>query len=241
MKYSIIIPCYNEEQNIEHLESTITAVAHPFDIEWIFVENGSTDCTRDALKNKFEKKDSSIYKIVYIDKNLGYGYGLKQGISAATGDYIGWLHADLQVSPKYMLEFIQIASQSNEKVFLKGRRTKRSLIENFFTCGMSFVASFILKKWIHDIGAIPVLFNRDLLQHLTNIPDDFSIETYVYYIARKNNYMIVRKRVIMRNRKNGVSSWNNGLKSRIALSKSLFSGIKKIKKQEKTVQMYKKN
>ena len=112
MKYSIIIPCYNEEDNIEKLINLLSSKSNLYDIEWIIVENGSKDNTRTLLNNIC--KDKKNFKLVYIDENQGYGYGIVQGLKNVSGDYVGWLHADMQVSPDSMLEFIKLNELSKE-------------------------------------------------------------------------------------------------------------------------------
>lgn len=228
MKYSIIIPCYNEEDNIEKLINLLSSKSNLYDIEWIIVENGSKDNTRILLNNICEDKKN--FKLVYIDENQGYGYGIKQGLKNTSGDYIGWLHADMQVSPDFMLEFIKLNELSNkEKVFYKGSRKNRKFIDNFFTFFMSIFSTLLFQTFLSDIGAIPVLFNRDLMNKLDNIPYDFSIETYVYYIAKKENYKIIRLPIYMAERERGVSSWNNGIISKFKQSWRIIKALIKIR------------
>ena len=228
MKYSIIIPCYNEEDNIEKLINLLSSKSNLYDIEWIIVENGSKDNTRILLNNICEDKKN--FKLVYIDENQGYGYGIKQGLKNTSGDYIGWLHADMQVSPDFMLEFIKLNELSKEtKKFYKGSRKNRKFIDNFFTFFMSVFSTLLFQTFLSDIGAIPVLFNRDLMNKLDNIPYDFSIETYVYYIAKKENYKIIRLPIHMSEREKGVSSWNNGIISKIKQSWRIIKALIKIR------------
>ncbi|EFE87064.1 hypothetical protein [Fusobacterium periodonticum] len=94
---------------------------------------------------------------------------------------------------------------------------------------MGVYATLVFQKKLYDIGAIPVLFDRELIKELGKIPYDFTIETYVYYIAKKENYKIVRPPVYMNERKSGLSSWNRGFISRIKLSWQLMKGILKIR------------
>ena len=228
MKYSIIIPCYNEEDNIEKLINLLSSKSYLYDIEWIIVENGSKDDTRTLLNNIC--KDKKNFKLVYIDENQGYGYGILKGLENSNGDYVGWLHADMQVSPDSMLEFIKINELSKEtKIFYKGSRKNRRFIEHFFTFFMGVYATLVFQKRLYDIGAIPVLYDRELIKKMKKIPYDFTIETYVYYIAKKENYKIVRLPVNMNERESGLSSWNRGFISRIKLSWQLMKGLLKIR------------
>ena len=190
--------------------------------------HSSKDNTRDLLKKACENREN--FKLVYVDKNQGYGYGIAQGLKNVSGDYVGWLHADMQVSPDSMLEFIKLNELSNkEKVFYKGSRKNRKFIDNFFTFFMSIFSTLLFQTFLSDIGAIPVLFNRDLMNKLDNIPYDFSIETYVYYIAKKENYKIIRLPIYMAERERGVSSWNNGIISKFKQSWRIIKALIKIR------------
>lgn len=74
MKYSIVIPCYNEESNVRGLVQQLKSLPHPYDIEWVLVDNGSCDQTRCMLQEICQKEEN--FKLVCVDKNVGYGFGL---------------------------------------------------------------------------------------------------------------------------------------------------------------------
>lgn len=231
MKYSIIVPCYNEELNIHRLVEKLDQVRGARNIEYIMVENGSKDKTRQCLER--ECKDRSCFQIAYVDQNRGYGYGLLAGIKMAQGDYIGWIHADLQVSPMEIMHFVDYIErqQAGERYFLKGVRDNRSMVEHFFTAGMTAYASIMLGQYLYDIGAIPVLFHRSLLEQMDkNIPYDFSIETYVYARAKRSDLVVKRFRIHMGQRTSGASSWNKGLFSKIRQSRVIMQDIRQIRK-----------
>jgi glycosyltransferase involved in cell wall biosynthesis len=95
MKLSIVIPCFNEESTIKEILKKVHAQSK-FDKEIIVIDDFSTDSTREILKN--EIKDQ-IDKLIFNDKNYGKGYSIKQGINAATGDYILVQDADLEYDP----------------------------------------------------------------------------------------------------------------------------------------------
>ena len=95
MKLSIVIPCFNEESTIKEILKKVHAQSK-FDKEIIVIDDFSNDSTREILKN--EIKDQ-IDKLIFNDKNYGKGYSIKQGINAATGDYILVQDADLEYDP----------------------------------------------------------------------------------------------------------------------------------------------
>lgn len=163
MKYSIVIPCYNEGENVFHLVEELSRYSAKYDVEYILVENGSKDNTRKLLQKACKNKYN--FKITYVDNNKGYGYGLLNGLKVASGEYVGWLHADLQVAPKEIYSFISFLEKQKgtDKYFLKGKRKNRRLYDCFFTAGMTLFELVVFQHYMYDIGAIPVLFHKDLL------------------------------------------------------------------------------
>ncbi len=233
MKYSIVIPCYNESENLKNLVATLKKFPKFAETEFILVENGSKDNSKEVFEKL--KLDEKHFQKVYVKTNQGYGYGLQQGLKVARGEFVGWLHADLQVSPDDMLKlinYLENEADSSQKYFLKGRRKNRSLLDCFFTGSMTIFEFLVFGKKMNDIGAIPVLFNRELLKRLEKAPYDFSIELYTYYQAKKEKYIIKRFKVNMEKRKKGQSSWNKGLKSKIRQSIIIMKDSIKIRKGE---------
>ena len=86
MKYSIVIPCYNESENILDLVSVIKKIPKKYKAEFILVENGSMDNSRDIFEDL--DIDNEYIRKVYVDVNQGYGYGIIQGLKVAKGDYV---------------------------------------------------------------------------------------------------------------------------------------------------------
>lgn len=229
MKYSVIVPCYNEAGNIGPLVHALDKYSCRYDVEMILVENGSKDHTRQILEKTCKRKDK--FKIIYIDENKGYGYGLLKGMESAAGDYIGWIHADLQVPPKEIFRFIHFIEKqgTEEKYFLKGIRRGREAWDTLFTAGMTVFETAVFQKYLYDIGAVPVLFHRDLLATFHNPPYGFSIELYTYYQAKKHGLKMKRYPVTLKKRRKGESSWNKGLSSKIKLSRQIMGDSIKIR------------
>ena len=128
---SIVIPCYNEGQNIIPLFNKIEDLLKVnSDIEFIIVNNGSVDDTRMNILNSKLNNNKKIV-VHEIKKNIGYGYGIMSGVKIAKGEYIGWCHADLQTEPKDVYDaYVQNYSELSKKnVLIKGSRIKSFTIK----------------------------------------------------------------------------------------------------------------
>lgn len=230
MKYSIIIPCYNESESINELVSILKKFPKKYKAEFILVENGSTDNSRKIFDNL--ELDNNYIKKVYVDNNRGYGYGIIQGLKESTGEYVGWLHADLQYNPLDLLPFFDyISEHSNQKLLMKGKRKKRKLIEHIFTFFMGIYETIVFRKRMKDVMSMPIIFNRELLININSFPFDFSIDIYVYALAQKEGYYVKHLPICLRDREKGKSSWNTGFISRIKQSKKMMIASKKVKKE----------
>ena len=207
MKMSIIIPCYNEEENIPLILEKFDNIIKKESIEVILVNNGSTDNSKEILEKLLPKYQFS--RVVQVSKNQGYGHGIIKGLEVATGEFLGWTHADLQTDPYDVIKAYKILEDCNwdKNIYIKGKRKNRTFIENFFTVGMSIFETLYLKKNLWDINGQPNIFSIDL---------------YALFLAKEQKRKIVRINVLFPKRVNGKSSWNTGLLARWKLIKRII-------------------
>lgn len=229
--YSIIIPCYNESENLEKLLDGFNDFMREIPAELILVNNGSTDST-DAMKAEMLEKYSFL-KWVNVEKNIGYGHGIIQGILNAEGKYLAYTHADLQTDPKDVYKAILISVKMQKKFFfLKGVRKGRSVVAVFFSKGMEYVVNLILGVKLKEINSQPTLFSRELINNIANPPIHWGFDLCLYYHAIKNSYCIHRIEVQFPKRQEGKSKWNRGFLSRINLSIKMIKYCLEIKRDE---------
>ena len=128
MKISIIIPCYNEEKAC--LDAMIK-LAEYFrknnfnNYEVIFVDDGSTDYTRDYIYASEKQFSGKVFSIVY-DTNKGKGFAVRQGLKTAKGDYIFYLDADMATDLKFIKDSI-LAMENGADVVMGSRRLPQSI------------------------------------------------------------------------------------------------------------------
>lgn len=212
MKLSVVVPCYNEEENIPLILDRFGEIIERDDIEVVLVDNGSTDDSAQVLAKLLPRY--SFAKTVRVEVNQGYGYGILQGLKECKGEYIGWTHADMQTDPADILRALAIIEKEKGLVFVKGNRKGRPLFDVFFTAGMSLFETCYLRKRLYDINAQPNIFPKIFYDGWENPPHDFSLDLYALYMARTKNLKVVRFPVLFPERIHGESKWNTGLKSK---------------------------
>ncbi|MBL0686996.1 MAG: glycosyltransferase [Sulfurospirillum sp.] len=230
MKLSIIVPCYNEEKNIPLILEKFNAVINRDDIEVLLVNNGSTDNSKEMMDNLVPQY--SFARVVLVEVNQGYGYGISSGLKEAQGEFIGYTHADMQTDPADVLKALDIIEQEEDPThcYIKGDRKGRAVFDQFFTMGMSAFETLYLGKKLWDINAQPNIFHKSFFEKLTNIPKDFSLDLYFLYTAQKQGLKVIRFDVIFPKRIHGESSWNTGLSSKWKFIKRTIDFSVKLKK-----------
>lgn len=219
MKLSIVIPCYNEAGNIPLIVQRLQAiVGDRRDVEVLLVDNGSTDDSAQVFLREVPRE--SCISVVTMPRNLGYGHGILEGLRQASGDVLGWTHADMQTDPLDVLTAFDLYQErQTEKVMIKGRRQNRRLLEAFFTFGMQVIASAALGVWLSDVNAQPKLFSREFYSRFiaSDSPTDFSLDLYLLYQARVNGYQVVEVPVVFAKRVHGEAKGGGSWRTRIKL------------------------
>jgi glycosyltransferase involved in cell wall biosynthesis len=239
---SIILPCYNEQDNLEFLFNSLdpVAAAHQ-DLEIILINNGSTDNSLAVFEQEIAKRNSNIFKVVTVEKNIGYGYGILTGLRAANGDVLSVTHADRQTDPMDVLKALDLfhknlhSETSEGSLLVKGYRENRRPMEAFFSWGMGVLSSLALGTRLTEINAQPKLFSKSFFDNIEkDAPHDFSLDLYFLYHAKKKGRIIdfpvyFAKRVAGEAKGGSGSSW----KVRWKLMKRIFKYIFELRNKMK--------
>ena len=228
-RLSLVIPCYNEAESISGLVERSLQVVETVFAEVIFVDNGSTDTTKRELGKL--KKRHPAFRVVHVRENVGYGHGIVAGLEQASGEILAWTHADLQTNPSDVLRGMKFFEESSSQIFVKGRRSGRPFFDQFFTSGMSFFESALLRVPLVDINAQPTMFRRDFFETWSSPPHDFSLDLYAYYWARKQGIDVRRFPVRFAPRPFGESHWNTTWRSRYRFIRRTIDFSLRLRKQ----------
>ena len=169
---SIIIPSYNEEENINELYKRINQTLEDTDInnfEIIFIENGSSDNSLEILK-KLNEQDKKV-KIVSFSRNFGYQNAILAGLNYSKNDHVCILDGDLQDPPEIIKDFITKAREGYDVVY--GIRKKR---EATFFKKISYKIFYYFYQKLSEIN-VPkevgefCLMNKKVVNHIINLKE----------------------------------------------------------------------
>ncbi len=115
MKLSLIVPCYNEAENVANFQEAVIQAFDNcgYDYEIVYIDDGSTDGTLIELRKLFKAQKCPV-KVVSFSRNFGKESGLYAGLQHATGEYISLIDADLQQRPEIVRDMVQILDTQPE-------------------------------------------------------------------------------------------------------------------------------
>ena len=115
MKLSLVVPCYNEQENILSFQQAVINAFSDcgYDYEIIFIDDGSADKTLSILRDVFRKQACPV-KVISFSRNFGKEAGIYAGIKHASGSYISLIDADLQQRPEIVRQMVDILDSDSE-------------------------------------------------------------------------------------------------------------------------------
>jgi len=232
IKYSFVIPIYNEKPNIE---KTIINIYKYFglknDYEVLFVDDISPDGSAEEVV-----KLSSTYnnvKLIQHGKKEGIGAALHYGSKKSIGKLIIFLDSDLSTSPEYLIKMINmIENQKYDMVigsrFLKqSKQINKELFKKIGSKYFNYLAKYILNLNINDITHSFRVFKREIFYKLDDLLIEKGHPSFVLeltYLSNRNNYKIGEYPITF------VERDENASQSKLSIKKELISSIKTIKR-----------
>jgi glycosyltransferase involved in cell wall biosynthesis len=166
MTISVVVPLYNEEENVRELHSRLKEVLDGLGsaYELIFVDDGSTDSTL-ALLQEIQSGDDSVV-VLSLRRNFGQTAAFAAGFDYARGDVIVTMDGDLQNDPK---DIPRLLDMIRENDIVSGWRKSRK--DPFFSRRLpSLIANRLISKVtgvsLHDYGCSLKAYRREVIKNL---------------------------------------------------------------------------
>lgn len=154
MKLSLVVPCYNEAENVAAFQQAAIAAFNNcgYEFEIVFVDDGSIDATLHELR-KLHNAQKCPVKVVSFSRNFGKEAALYAGIKKASGDYVCLIDADLQQQPEIVKGMVQILDEKPECDIVAAYQDRR---------GEGKILSFFKKRFYGTINKLAdVQFRSD--------------------------------------------------------------------------------
>ncbi len=138
MKLSLIVPCYNEAENVAAFQEAVVSAFEDcgYTYEIVFINDGSRDATLHNLK-KLHTAQKCPVKVISFSRNFGKEAGLYAGLQHASGEYISLIDADLQQRPELVREMVRILDENPDTDVIaayQDRRREGKLLSFFKKC-----------------------------------------------------------------------------------------------------------
>jgi glycosyltransferase involved in cell wall biosynthesis len=209
MRYTIMVPFFNEQDNVTELYARIKSAveAIPNDFEFVFVDDGSTDRTFDILE-QIAGVDSRV-TVVRLSRNYGRTDALAAGFEHATGDYVITMDGDLQHDPSDIPLFLEKIDEGYDVVC--GWRMQRPG-DSFLAKRMpSRVANWLMARFsgvpIHDFAGGFKAWRRELVRQL---PLYGEMQRFIPALAAEYGAKICEVPIRISERKHGESHYGLG-------------------------------
>ncbi|NQU42287.1 glycosyltransferase family 2 protein [bacterium] len=192
MLLSVIIPVYNEFKTIEEIIGRVLTVdLGATEKELVIVDDGSSDGTRDILKNY---RDRAGFQILFHKKNGGKGRAVRTGIEHCQGDIIIIQDADLEYDPQDFPAMLKPILEGKADV-VYGSRFKGSgrafLAHHYYgNKFISFLANILYNTCLTDIETCYKAFRRQVFDKITLKSDTFAIEPEITAKVFKNKFRV---------------------------------------------------
>ena len=205
---SVVVPCYNEEDNVELFYETLVNVFQEKmnETEVIFVNDGSKDQTLAHLKKIYSE---TAYKVKVIDfsRNFGKEAGLLAGLEASTGDYVAIIDADLQQRPEYVLQMLEILEKddSYDAVAAYQDVRKEGTVLTFFkNCFYKLINKMTEVELVRSASDFRVL-RRKVVDAIISLPEKCRFSKGIFsWVGFPTYYMPYT----VEERANGTSKWS---------------------------------
>ena len=204
MQLSLVIPLYNEDESIEQLHKEICEVAdeNNYDLEIIFVDDGSTDQSWSVVE-RIAASDPRVCGFQFR-RNFGKAAALQAGFNAAKGEFVLTMDADLQDDPHEIPDFLRLAETGLDVVSGWKQRRYDPWHKVFPSRVFNAAVSWLTGVKLHDHNCGMKCYRREVIENVTLYGER---HRFVPVLAAAQGYKVGEKVVAHRARQFGHSKY----------------------------------
>ncbi len=208
MKLSLVVPCYNEEDNVLLFYNEVIKSFKNvnFEYEIIFINDGSKDQTINKLREIASSTKENV-KVINFSRNFGKEAGMYAGLKESIGEYVSIIDADLQQKPETVLEMLDILEHDTEFDSVAAYQEKRS--DAFFKRIFSNMFYKLINK-ISDVEFTPGasdfrVLKRNMVDAILEMSEYYRFSKGIFSFVGFNTYYIP---YVADKRAHGESKWS---------------------------------
>ncbi len=172
---SLIVPCYNEEGNVNLFFNDVNKAFENkgFTYEFVFVDDGSKDRTYSELKKIYDNNPSHNIQVISFSRNFGKESAIYAGLSNVKGNMACLIDADLQQRPEVVLEMLEVMNQDNTvdcvTAFQQERKENKAMsgVKSLFYKAINKISDIDFKNGASDFR----LFKRNVIDAILQMPE----------------------------------------------------------------------
>ncbi len=166
MNISLIVPVYNEQENLPLLFEAVYRIMNPLNKTWeiILVDDGSQDNSLSVLK-EYAEKDPTHVRVVSFRRNFGQTPAIAAGIDYSKGEIIVLLDADLQNDPTDIPMMLEKLDEGYDLVSgWRKNRKDNAITRNLPSMVANRIISWVTGVHLHDYGCTLKAYRREVLE-----------------------------------------------------------------------------
>lgn len=208
MKLSIVVPCYNEAENVSAFQEAVISAFQgcDYDYEIVFVDDGSRDATLHNLKKLYSAQKCPI-KVISFSRNFGKEAAIYAGMEQAEGEYISLIDADLQQHPEIVLDMVRILDEKQECDVVAAYQDRRSegKVLSFFKKSFYNIINHLSEVSLHADASDFRTFRRSVRDSLLKLGEYHRFSKGLFAWAGYETHFIP---YVAGERRNGKSKWS---------------------------------
>ena len=202
MKLDVIVPLYNEEENLKDFYKAVKKSLKDIEYRIVFVNDGSSDKSLTVLKKLYES-DKNRIRIVSFSRNFGKESAIYAGLKNSDAEYTAIIDADLQQDPDYLLEMANLLDKNNDvdSICMIQAQKKHRFFQKLF---YKFINKISKTNFVDGASDFR-MFRRKVVESILSLSEKNRFSKGIFSWVGFNTIYLP---YVVKERKKGKSKWN---------------------------------
>ena len=202
MKLDIIVPLYNEEENLADFYNEVKKTLENFEYRIIFINDGSSDNSLKVLKDLY-KFDKKRVRVVSFSRNFGKESAIYAGLKNSNAEYTAIIDADLQQDPNYLLDMLNKLDKNNDidSICMIQAQKKNRFFQKLF---YKFINKISKTNFVNGASDFR-MFRKKVVESILSLSEKNRFSKGIFSWVGFNTLYLP---YVVKERKKGKSKWN---------------------------------